>query len=67
MIALTLYKEKLVIKTMNTVTSLIMEIFTTRIIYFYQNLILLITPNGNMLDYFKRFEQTEISVGGIFP
>lgn len=44
-----------------------MEIFITRITYFYQNLILLTIYNGDKLNYLKSF--IDISVGGIkqFP
>jgi len=56
--ALTLYKkEKLVIKTMNTISSVDNgNIYSQNHIYFYQNLTLLIVYNGNKLDYFKRFQ-----------
>lgn len=49
-------KEKLVIKTMNTV-SLVDNgnIYNWNHLYLYQNLILLIIYNGSKLDYFTRF------------
>lgn len=55
--ALTLYKEeKLVIKTMNTITSVDNgKIYNQNHTYFYQKLILLTIYNDNKLDYLKIF------------